>query len=165
MVPALFDQRRNPFHDLRDALTQARKEHKNVLVTIGGDWCIWCHRLEAFIRANPELQALRDRYVLVNVFISESNAEINADFLTHVPELDGVPHLVVYNGHGYLLCSQPTDPLEDGDTYSYERVRDFLETWSDWRRSIFDDLDTSELKQRFEQHLGPGKRNKLTLSA
>lgn len=155
MTKPLFDPRRNPYADIRAALEQARRERKNVLIDIGGDWCVWCHRLEDFIEGHPALAELRaQRYVTVRIYLGEDD-KTNWEFLRQLPTIDGVPHMFVYNGRGLLLHSQPTEPLEEGEGYSYERVHAFLLEWSDWRRSPYDALETSELKQRFEQLLRP----------
>lgn len=156
MAKPLFDPKRNPFEDMRDALAQAKRERKNVLVNIGGDWCVWCHRLEAFISEHPELRELRDRhFVVVKVFIGTDKDETNRTFVSRLPQLAGVPHLFVYNGASYLLCSQATAALEEGETYNYEKVRAFLQEWSDWRKTPFDSMPTPELKQRFEKLIRP----------
>lgn len=155
MTKPLFDPRRNPYADVRAALEEARRDRKNVLIDIGGDWCVWCQRLEEFIASHADLAQLRDQhYVLVRVYLGEED-QTNWEFLRQLPQIAGVPHLLVYNGRGLLLHSQPTEPLEEGESYAYERVRAFLAEWSDWRRSPYDALETSELKQRFEQLLRP----------
>lgn len=164
-MPTLhFDPQRNPFDDVRNALAQARQERKNVLLDVGGDWCVWCHRLEAFIESHAELAELRSRYyITVKIYVSDSD-DTNTDFLRHLPPIEGVPHLFVYNGRGSLLRSQATEPLEEGDSYNYDRVRAFLLEWSDWRRSPYDHLSMDELKQRFTQHMRPSD-DTPTLSA
>ncbi|GAB4109913.1 MAG: hypothetical protein Fur005_08430 [Roseiflexaceae bacterium] len=164
MATPLFDPERNPFEDVSAALEQARRERKNVLIDLGGDWCIWCHRLEAFIAEHPELAELRDKhYVTVRIFISDSDGT-NMDFLEQLPPFTGVPHLYVYNARGSLLCSQATEPFEVGESYDLEKIRAFLQEWSDWRRSPYDALSTAELKQRFEQYLRSND-DRPTLSA
>jgi hypothetical protein len=155
MTTLLFDPQRNPFDDVNAALEQARRERKNVLLDLGGDWCIWCHRLEEFIATHPELAELRaNHYVTVRIFISDSDAT-NMDFLEQLPSFAGIPHLYVYNARGELLCSQPTEPFEVGESYDFEKIHAFLQEWSNWRRSPYDRLSTDELKQRFQQYLRP----------
>lgn len=150
MAKTGFDPKRNPFEDMREAFEQAKRERKNVLVDVGGDWCVWCHRLEAFIEDHAELRELRERhFVTVKVFMGKGDDTTNIEFLNRLPPIDGVPHLFVYNAHSYLLCSQPTAPLEEGESYNFERVRAFLQGWSDWRKTPFDRLTTKELSLRY----------------
>ena len=153
MTTPLFDPKRNPFDDLQNAFRRARQEKKNVLLDLGGDWCVWCHRLEAFIRDHAELRELRDRYyVTVKVYVG-SEDETNVEFLNRLPDFDGVPHLLVYNRQGQLLCSQDTQPLEEGESYHYERVKSFLARWSEPRLTPYDALPTAELKRLFEHEM------------
>jgi hypothetical protein len=151
MALASYDPQASPADDLRDAIQQARRQHKNVLVELGGDWCVWCERLERFIETHEELRDLREQhYVTVKVFVSDSEPA-NLDFLRTLPSFDAVPHLLVYNGSGALLVSQATDQLEAGESYDYGRLRQFLREWSDWRRTPYDAVEMSVLRRRFEQ--------------
>lgn len=149
MADSLFDPDRDPFDDAVVALEQARREQKNVLFDIGGDWCIWCHRLERFINDHAELAQLRERhFVTVKVYLGEQD-DSNEEFLEQLPPFDGVPHLFVYNSKGQLLCSQPTEELEEGESYNFERIKNFLIEWSNSRLTPFDLMTTEELRQRF----------------
>jgi hypothetical protein len=150
----LFNSPHNPFEALHAALAQARREQKNILISVGGDWCIWYHRLEQFIETHPELQQLRrDHYVTIHLSLSDTN-EFHWAFMRQLPEIDAVPHLFVYNNQGTLLCSQPTDPLEQGESYAYDRVRAFLTEWSDAYHHPQEALSIEALRQRFAQFLG-----------
>jgi thiol-disulfide isomerase/thioredoxin len=150
----LFDPQQSPYDATRDALEQAKREKKNVLLELGGDWCVWCQRLEAFIQAHPELLQLREQhYVLVRIQVGNEQP-INLDFLEQLPPFDAVPHFFVYNARGQLLHSQPTNVLEEGESYNYEMVRSFLSYWSDPKLSPYDVFSTEELKRRFEEGFG-----------
>ncbi|HBW51254.1 MAG TPA: hypothetical protein DEF47_15275 [Herpetosiphon sp.] len=165
MADSLFDPERDPFADMRNALETAQRERKNILVELGGDWCVWCHRLEAFINAHPQLRYLRDiHYVKVKVLVGDEQQK-NKTFLEHLPGFDGVPHIFIYNSRGQLLCSQDTSPLEEGESYNFGRVRDFLSRWSEWRLSPYDALATDELKRLVELHYFGEYANQITPSA
>lgn len=165
MADPLFDPARNPFADAALAMERARREQKNVLFNIGGDWCIWCHRLEAFIRDHPELAQLRDQhFVTVKVYLSDQDT-VNEEFLSQLPPFDGVPHLFVYNSKGQLLCSQPTDELELDESYHYDRVKAFLTRWANPRLTPYDQLSTEELRQRFGRRLGAAEGDGPVITA
>ena len=125
----LFDNTRNPFDDLQKALDYAKVSQKNILIEVGGDWCSWCHTLEKFITSHRELYEMRSLYfVYFKVFIDEHD-DTNAEFLQRMPPVEGVPHYFVYDPRGKFLHSQPTDPLEEGDSYSYDRIFAFFTEW------------------------------------
>lgn len=164
MASPLFDPDRDVFADVQDAIDRAQREGKNLMITLGGDWCIWCYRLEAFIQDHPELRDLRDsRYVSVNVYVGEGGE--NADFVEQLPPFSGVPHIFVYNSRGELLCSQDTEVFEEGESYSFDRVRDFLRRWSDPRLTPWDHLSTDELRQRFGRRISGHDDSGVTPSA
>ena len=162
---SLFDPERDPFIDVQIALEQARREKKNVLLHLGGDWCILCKRLEAFINEHPELRMLRDsHYIVVKVYIGKDDPA-NEEFIQHLPPFNGVPHLYVYNNHGQLLCSQETESFEVGESYIRSKLQNFLQEWADWRLTPFHSMPSDELERRFVELFFPTNPPKTTPSA
>src|SRR3954467_3032035 len=69
-----FDPRRDAQADVQQALAVAQAEGKRVLIDVGGEWCSWCHILDRFIAAHPEVQrTLQAQYVRVKVNFSPQN--------------------------------------------------------------------------------------------
>ena len=125
----VYDPARNAAQDLRDAAAEARRTHRNVLVKVGGNWCIWCRIMDTFFTEHPGLAELRDRnYVLVYVNFSPDNK--NEAVLTTYPPIPGYPHLFVLDGRGKLLRSEDTSSLEQGRGYNEQRMKEFLEQWA-----------------------------------
>jgi len=121
-LPRKFDPARDPAKDVAAAAVQAKAQGKRVLVDVGGEWCKWCHILDRFFEAHPDLDAQRERgYVLVKVNWSPENK--NAAFLSRWPAIKGYPHLFVLDATGRLLQSQDTSALEDGKS-SYNQGYD-----------------------------------------
>jgi thiol:disulfide interchange protein len=125
-----YDPARNPADDLKQAIPIAQKEHKRILLELGGDWCIWCKHMDDFYAAHPELLQFRaDHYVLVKVNVSQEN--MNEDFLSQFPPAAGYPHLYVLDSDGTFLHSQDTAKLEDGaDSYVFDVFMAFLQKWA-----------------------------------
>jgi len=125
----VYDPKANPESDLKKALDQAKKEHKNVLVDVGGEWCVWCHRMDAFFVDNPELLAIRQQnFIFIKVHFSDEVK--NEAFLDKLPQIPGYPHLFVFDASGKLLVSQDSSELEDGKSYNLGKFIDFLHRWS-----------------------------------
>jgi thiol:disulfide interchange protein len=96
-----------------------------VLVDLGGEWCAWCHILDRFIAAHPEVQRTLDAgYVRVKVNFSPQNR--NEALLSRWPRAAGYPHLYVLDASGKLLASQATSELEAGQSYDEQKVLAFL---------------------------------------
>jgi thiol:disulfide interchange protein len=111
-----FDPARDARADVAQAVALAKAQGKRVIVDVGGEWCPWCHVMERFIAANPDVRALIDaRYVWVKVNVSPENR--NEALLSRWPSIAGYPHLFVLDADGTLLHSQNTAVLEAGKGY------------------------------------------------
>ena len=128
-LPTAFDPSRDAARDLDAALAIARATRRRVLVEVGGEWCSWCHILERFFAAQPELKRIRDaKFVWLKVNFSKENP--NAALLARWPKVAGYPHLFVLDADGRLLHSQDSAQLEAGKDYDPGAVRTFLVSWS-----------------------------------
>lgn len=127
-LPAKFDPQRDAAKDVRTAAALAKAQGKRVMVDVGGEWCKWCHFLDKFIAAEPEVKAALDKnFVWVKVNWSPDNK--NVALLSQWPKIKGYPHLFVLDGDGKLLHSQDTGSLEaeEGkDTYDKPKVMAFI---------------------------------------
>lgn len=124
-----YDTASDPSEDLQAAVSVAQKAGKNILLDIGGEWCIWCHRLDSLFRDNKDLaEYLKANYVPLKVNFSKANK--NEKFLSQFPEIPGYPHLFVLDSNGKLIHSQDTRQLEEGKKHSREKVFVFLRTWA-----------------------------------
>ncbi|HEB67365.1 MAG TPA: thioredoxin family protein, partial [Gammaproteobacteria bacterium] len=86
-----YDPNRDPAADGREAIALARQSGRYVLIELGGDWCVWCRRLDRFLAENPDLRnRLHRQFVLLKVNVSEEND--NAAFLAGLPRFAGYPH-------------------------------------------------------------------------
>ena len=127
-LPTTFDPTRDAAADIRFALSEARRTGKRVLLDVGGEWCIWCHRLDTLFTTHAALAEFRDRhYVTVKVNYSKENK--NENVLSAYPRIPGYPHLFVLDSKGALLHSQDTGALESGKGHDPEKVMAFLKQW------------------------------------
>ena len=125
----VYDPARNADQDLRDALTEASRSGKRVLLDVGGEWCSWCHIFDAFFEHNARLLELRNKnFIMLKINVSQKNS--NSKFLSHYPSIPGYPHLFVLDANGKLLQSQRTDQLERGSSYDPSKVEAFLNKWA-----------------------------------
>jgi thiol:disulfide interchange protein len=132
ILPSTFDPARDPAKDLEAALRIARAAGLRVLLDVGGEWCSWCHVLDRFFTANPDLKRYRDeRYVWLKVNWSKESR--NEAFLGRFPPIKGYPHFFVLDASGKLLHSQDTSLLESGKDYDYAAMRAFLVKWAQAR--------------------------------
>jgi thiol:disulfide interchange protein len=128
-LDAKFDPARDAAADLQLAMAEAQRSGRRIVLDVGGEWCPWCHRMDAFLHDDAELHALRAAgYVWMKVNYSEENE--NAAFLAGFPEVKGYPHLFVLDADGKLLHSQFTGTLEKGKSYDREKFLAVLKAWA-----------------------------------
>ncbi len=129
MSATKYDPKRDPAADLSEALAQAKREGKNILLKVGGEWCPWCHIMVKFFDEHDALDRARVAgFVTLKVNYSKENK--NENFLSKYPKIAGYPHLIVLDKDGKLLVSQDTEPLESGKSYNLKAMTDFVAKWS-----------------------------------
>ncbi len=117
--------------DIEKALKQAEKDHKNVIIQVGGNWCSWCLLFNKYIHENQEIANYIDQnYVYYHLNYSKENK--NEDILNDYgnPQKNGFPVLLVLYPDGKLMHTQETGSLEEGKGYNFEKVMKFLQQYS-----------------------------------
>ncbi len=124
-----YDPSRDASKDIEEAVAEASRTHRRVLLEIGGEWCVWCHILDDFWKDHTEVTEFRDaHFILVKINMSQENK--NEETLSRYPKVGGYPHFFVLDSDGSFLHSQDTGELESGDRHSKKKVRRFLEAWA-----------------------------------
>ena len=127
--PEKFDPKRDAAGDIRVAVAEAKQSGKRVLLDVGGEWCIWCHRLDTLFATHPDLaRFLHENFVVVKVNYSKENK--NEKVLSQYPKIPGYPHIFILDNDGRLLRSQDTGDLESGKGHDPLKVMAFLKTWA-----------------------------------
>ena len=115
--------------EIKQALARAAREHKNVLIVFGADWCYDCHVLDlAFHR--PDLAGILQRnYEVVHVDVGQGDR--NQDIMENyqVPMKKGIPALAVLDSKGKLLYSQQGGEFEKARSLAPEDLLTFLKKW------------------------------------
>jgi protein disulfide-isomerase len=117
--------------NLEQAIDQAKKENKAVLVNFtGSDWCIWCKRLssEVFQQTAFEDYA-KDSLVLVmldfpkNIQQSAATQEYNRS-LAQKYGIQGFPTILIFNDQGKLVAQTGYQP--GGPEKYIEHIQSYL---------------------------------------
>lgn len=124
-----FDPARNAALDVQQAALEAQHSNRRILLDVGGNWCIWCRKLDTFFEENKDVkQFMDDHFVVVKINYSKENK--NEAFLSQFPKIPGYPHFFVLNPEGKLLHSQDTGQLEEGKGHDHDKVLSFLKEWA-----------------------------------
>ncbi|OYU96159.1 MAG: thioredoxin family protein [Bacteroidetes bacterium B1(2017)] len=125
----------HPFDNAKEAIglaaKKAKQENKMVLLQIGGNWCKWCIEFNRFCKANPTIDSLlKADYVVYHLNYSKENK--NEEILTSLqyPNRFGFPVFVILDGNGSRVHTQNSSYLEEGKSYSEEKIIDFLKGWN-----------------------------------
>src|SRR5262245_3397991 len=69
-----FDPLRDASKDISEAIGEAKRTNRRVILDVGGEWCGWCHALDRYFVEHDDLRALRDQhYVWLKVNFSPEN--------------------------------------------------------------------------------------------
>lgn len=120
-----FDPASDAAADIDSAVTLAKQSGKKILLDVGGEWCIWCHKMDIFIKRNHELDKLiHNKFVVVKLNYSPENK--NEAVLSRFPKVAGYPHIFVLDENGELLHSQNTAELEKNKSYDLDKFMEFV---------------------------------------
>ena len=127
----VYDPSADAENQLTQAIDHAAKEGKHVLVQIGGNWCVWCLRLNNLFHSNARIDSmLKADYIVVHLNYSEENRNLGILARYGYPQRFGFPVLLVLDGFGKLLHTQDSGLLEEGKGHSPEKVLTFLRNWA-----------------------------------
>jgi thioredoxin-related protein len=138
----LYTPEENAKAKIEDAVKEAKKSGKHVMIQIGGNWCIWCARFSDFVNTDASLDSLvKSNYVVYHLNYSKENT--NADLLKKYsfPQRFGYPVFLVLDEKGELLHTQSSWFLEAGKSYDKEKVTAFF---TDWSKKAFDPAQYKE---------------------
>lgn len=117
--------------DIQHAVTRAQQEDKNVMLQIGGNWCIWCIRFHHLITTNDTLTRLMNaHFIFVPVNYDQHNKNDSIWSELGFPQRFGFPVFVILDKTGKVIHIQNSAYLEEGPGHSPARVAGFLKQWT-----------------------------------
>ncbi len=130
----LYDPKANAEKDIAQAVSDAAKTGKHVLIQVGGNWCIWCMRFNEFVTKDASLDSLVNAsYVVYHLNWSKENMNDALLAKYGYPQRFGFPVFLVLNSKGELIHIQDSGLVEGpkkSETYDKEKVIGFLSNWS-----------------------------------
>jgi thioredoxin-related protein len=130
-LPLPYTASANAQADVAKARALAKRQHKRLLIDLGGNWCLDC-RVLAGIMELPELKPfLAGHFVIVKVDIGryDKNGEIAAHYGIAAPH--GAPALLVVDAaHDRLLNGDRLLALADARNMTPQALADWLAQWA-----------------------------------
>ena len=135
----VYDENVNPLEQIDKALVKAKADGKFVVCQVGGNWCVWCLRFADFITNDTAISKVVNEnfeYIHVNYNPRKSEggekAEQAAALMKRLDNCGrfGFPVFVVLDGDGKVMHIQDSSFLEEGKSYSQEKVLRFFQNWT-----------------------------------
>ena len=127
--PTLYRANADAKAELKQALANAAKSGRRVLLVYGANWCYDCDVLDLAFH-HPDLQPfLEKNYIVLHIDIGKADKNLDLAERFHVPLDKGIPALAVLNNDGTLLFSQRNGEFESARSLAPEDLQAFLEKW------------------------------------
>ena len=134
-----FAQRKQPYHpesnaskEINNAILEAKKTHKFVLLQGGGNWCEWCLEFYHFCKEDKTIDSIINKnFVWYHLNYSKENKNESIFRMYGYPQRFGFPVFIILNEEGKRIHTQNSEYLEDGkSSYDRKKIISFLEVWS-----------------------------------
>lgn len=127
----IYNPKANVEEELSKAIVIAKKQNKNILLQIGGNWCPWCIKLHNFMKNDQEIDFLLNaNYVVLKVNYSKGDKNKKFFEKLEFPQRFGFPVLVILNKNGKRIHTQNSAYLEKDKSYDRKKIIEFLKNWS-----------------------------------
>ena len=131
-LPLPYDETADGMVDVARGKALARRQHKKLLIDLGGNWCADC-RVLAGVMALPELKPFLDKHfviVKVNIGRYDKNGGVAAHY-GFGERLKGVPALLIVDPvHDRLINGDRLFALTDARHMTPQGLADWLAQWT-----------------------------------
>jgi thiol:disulfide interchange protein len=128
---APYDTAANADAQVDAAVARAKKDGKDVLIDLGGNWCADC-RIMAGLMELPEMQSfLKAHYEMVSVDVGRFNKNLQIPARYGITQrLEGVPAFLVATPDGKLLNRGHVSAIQDARHMTPQALADWLAQWA-----------------------------------
>jgi thioredoxin-related protein len=127
----LYDPSIDGMKQIKEAVSEASRQGKHVLIQYGGNWCSWCIRFDAFCKSDTSImKIISDNYIPVKLNYDSTNKNNSANEFLGNPARFGFPVFIIVDGKGKVLHIQDSSLLEEGKGYNREKVVGFFSNWT-----------------------------------
>ncbi|MDE1193258.1 MAG: thioredoxin family protein [Arachidicoccus sp.] len=107
---------------VNSALSQAKQEHKKVLIMFHASWCGWCKKMDACLNDVSCKNYFNKNFVISHIDVFETKEKVSEensggkDLYAKYggEEQDGIPFWLILDENGNLLANSKYDPDNSG---------------------------------------------------
>ena len=129
--PLPYDESRDAKADVRQALSEARKDGKPVLLIFGANWCQDCRALDAALSQGRNAELVRGEYKVVKIDVGRFDRNTDLDTAYGHPTKKGIPAAVVLSPQNEVLYATRLGELADARHMSETGIYDFFRKVTD----------------------------------
>jgi thioredoxin 1 len=120
-----YDEHANAARDIRQALVQARADHKKVLLVFGANWCGDCRELDKAMHGTSQA-LIAGKFDVVKVDVGNFDRNLDIAQRYGNPIKLGIPAVVVLSRVGTVIYSTKGGELADARKMGEQGIYDFL---------------------------------------
>src|SRR5215471_855442 len=125
--PGLYRADANAQQEIAQAVTEATREHKRILLVFGATWCSDCYALDYGFHQPRIEPLLNSNFKVVHVDVGRFNRNLNLVKKYHVNLEKGIPSLAVLTPTGSVLYA--TAEFERARVKTEDDLVQFLVSW------------------------------------
>jgi len=135
---------------LADALAQAKKEDRRVLLHFGAPWCGWCHRLEEFL-ARPEIAPLIAKdYVDLKIDVDRMTHGKDVHVRIRGTDKGGIPWMAILSADGKTIADSDAASGNIGYPVEPAEIAHFMQMLERTGKNL-DDAARATIRSTLEQ--------------
>lgn len=123
---AIYETNPQARASIAEARERAAQRNKRVLIQWGADWCVWCHRLHAFLADDVEVREILGTGYEVVLVDTDTNRALMEEMGV---KPRGLPYLTVLDAAGTTLAAQDTHVFQSASRFDRDKVIPFLKQW------------------------------------
>jgi len=120
-----YDDRADAQQLVAAAFSQARAEHKQVMVVFGANWCPDCRMLESVLHT-PEAGSLAQRFVMVKIDVGDFNKNLSLAKRFDVNLSKGIPAVALADADESVRFATRAGELAEAKSMGTAAVVKFL---------------------------------------
>lgn len=120
-----YNEHANAAQDIRQAIAQARTDHRKVLLVFGANWCGDCRELDKAMHGTSQA-LIQARFDVVKIDVGNFNKNLGIAQRYGNPIKLGIPAVVVLSRDGKVIYSTKGGELADARKMGEQGIYDFL---------------------------------------